>query len=147
MAELQLRELSEELQKIGYGMLVTRSQIGLISGSPIKHNSHIQYTGESYFFTTTGTSTARDLDRDRNVLLSFQSQGDALTSSPLFITMEGTAELIHDQSRFSEHWPEDLEKWFSEGVDTPGLLLIKVKADRVRYWRGVDSGVVQLDAN
>ena len=27
--------------------------------------------------------------------------------------------------------------WFKEGVDTPGLVLIKVHARRIKYWDGV----------
>ena len=40
---------------------------------------------------------------------------------PFFITVEGRAELIHDKNRFAEHWTKDLDAWFKDGVDTPGL--------------------------
>ena len=42
---------------------------------------------------------------------------------PFFITVEGKAELIRDKGRFAEHWTKDLDAWFKEGIDTPGLTL------------------------
>ncbi len=37
-----------------------------------------------------------------------------------------------------------LERWFKDGVDTPGLVLIKVHAGRIHYWDGEDEGEVNL---
>lgn len=33
---------------------------------------------------------------------------------------------------------EDLNRWFEDGVDTPGLTLIRVRAGRIRWWGGED---------
>jgi general stress protein 26 len=43
-----------------------------------------------------------------------------------------------------EHWVPDLERWFDRGVDTPGLVLIKVQAARITYWDGNEEGEVSL---
>ena len=37
-----------------------------------------------------------------------------------------------------------LDNWFDKGVDTPGIVLIQVKAKRVTYWKGRDEGEVKL---
>lgn len=34
----------------------------------------------------------------------------------------------------------DLDRWFEQGVDTPGLVLIRVAAARIHYWDGEDEG-------
>jgi len=67
-----------------------------------------------------------------------------LGMKPLFITVEGRAELIQDKAKFAEHWTKDLDAWFKQGVDTPGLTLIKVVAERLHYWDGYDSGEIAL---
>lgn len=46
--------------------------------------------------------------------------------------MEGKAELIRDRATFQQHWRPDLDKWFEKGVDTPGLVLLKVRATRIK---------------
>jgi general stress protein 26 len=54
------------------------------------------------------------------------------------------AELIRDKTAFQQHWTSDLDKWFDKGVDTPGIVLIKVKATRATYWKGREEGEVDL---
>ncbi len=34
--------------------------------------------------------------------------------------------------------------WFEQGIDTPGLVLIKVAAERIHYWDGKDQGELTL---
>jgi general stress protein 26 len=46
------------------------------------------------------------------------------------VAVEGTAELIHDEAAFQQHWTSDLDDRFENGVNTPGIVLIKVKASR-----------------
>nr|WP_281047948.1 pyridoxamine 5'-phosphate oxidase family protein [Rhizobium ruizarguesonis] len=52
--------------------------------------------------------------------------------------------LVRDKAAFEEHWVPDLERWFPEGVDTPGIVLIKVSASSIRYWDGEKNGEVAL---
>ena len=44
--------------------------------------------------------------------------------------------MIRDEASFRQHWTSDLDKWFEKGLDTPGIVLIKVKAKRATYWKG-----------
>lgn len=44
----------------------------------------------------------------------------------------------------AQHWVKDLERWFEQGVDTPGLVLIHVRAIRVHYWDGEDQGEIAV---
>jgi general stress protein 26 len=32
------------------------------------------------------------------------------------------------------HWTPDLDVWFAQGIDTPGLVLLKVRAHRIKVW-------------
>jgi len=68
-----------------------------------------------------------------------------LGMKPFFITVEGRAELIRDKDQFAEHWTKDLDSWFKQGIDTPGLTLVKVKAQRLHYWDGYDEGEISLE--
>ncbi|MNY83079.1 hypothetical protein D3C86_2255910 [compost metagenome] len=47
-----------------------------------------------------------------------------------------------DKQTFAEHWMSELERWFPQGVDTPGLLMIKVHASKVTYWDGDETGSI-----
>lgn len=58
------------------------------------------------------------------------------------MAVAGTAELIRDKAAFQQHWTSDLDKWFV--IDTRGIVLIKVRANRVAYWQGREEGEVEL---
>ena len=49
-----------------------------------------------------------------------------------------------DKGAFAKHWNKDLERWFDKGIDTPGLVMIKVHASRVHYWDGEESGDIAV---
>jgi general stress protein 26 len=63
-----------------------------------------------------------------------------------FFTSEkaSMAALIRDKASFSKHWTRELDRWFDQGVNTPGVVLIKVHAQRVHFWEGEDSGEVRV---
>lgn len=85
-----------------------------------------------------------DISRDPSVGLSFQGSKGLFGGQPLFISVEGKGELIRDRAAFEAHWVPDLDEWFEDGIDTPGLVLIKVHATRIHYWDGAKQGEVKL---
>ncbi len=76
--------------------------------------------------------------RDPEVALA--SQG----SEGFHVAVEGTAGLIHDRAEFAVHGSRDLDRWFEDGVDTAGLVMIKVQATRIHDWDGEDNGELVL---
>ena len=145
MADLKLTDISEMMRDIDFEVLSTRTEGGAIAGRPMSNNREVEFDGDSYFFTCDDTRTVSDIHRDPSVGLTYQSKSGMLGIKPLFITVEGRAELIKDKGRFAEHWTKDLDAWFKEGIDTPGLTLIKVVAQRLHYWDGFDEGEIGLN--
>lgn len=143
MADMTLKELSEKMRDIDFGMLSTRTTDGSVAARPMSNNGEVEYEGDSYFFSYDSARTISDIARDANVGLSFVGAKGLLGKPPIFIAMEGKAELIRDKTRFREHWTKGLDRWFQQGVDTPGLILIKVRADRIHYWDGENEGELQ----
>ena len=144
MAELTLSDISEKMRDIDFAILSTRTQSGAIAARPMSNNRQVDYDGDNYFFTLQETGSIRDITGDPNVGLSVQGRSGALGMKPFFITIEGRAELIRDKGQFAEHWTSDLDEWFKDGIDTPGLVLIKVNAQRLHYWDGYQEGEICL---
>lgn len=138
-----LGDLAKEMRDIDFTMLSTRTEDGSIAARPMSNNRDVDYDGDSWFFTHGDTRTVGDIGRDPNVGLSLQGKGGLLGKPPIFIAAEGRAEVIRDKAAFAEHWVPDLERWFPQGIDTPGLALIKVRADRIHYWDGEEEGEVR----
>ena len=139
-----LADLSEKMRDIDFCMLSTRSPSGAIASRPMSNNRDVEYDGDSFFFTSDETGMVTDIERDPHVGLGFQGKSGLFGVRPFFAAVEGRAELIRDKGQFEAHWTPALDRWFEQGVDTPGLTMIKVHAERVHYWDGEEAGEVRL---
>ena len=140
MAELTLEELSKKMAKLDFAMLTTHSGDGVTTARPMSNNGDVDYTGDSYFFSYGHSRKVSDIRNVPQVCLSYTGAAGMLGGPPLFVAVEGAAELIDDKAQFEAHWSKDLDRYFPEGIDTPDVVMIKVRADRIRYWDGGDEG-------
>ena len=139
-----LAQLSEKMRDIDFAMLSTRTDGGAIAARPMSNNREVEYDGDSFYFTLDDTRTVQDITRDPQVGLALQGKAGLLHMRPFFVAIDGMAALIRDKAEFEKHWNKDLERWFADGVDTPGLVLIHVHAGRVHYWDGEDEGEIKV---
>ncbi len=144
MTDMTIREISEKMRDIDFAVLVTRTDGGALAGRPMSNNRDVDYQGDAWFFALEETRMVGDIRRDPHVALTYQSKSGLLKLKPFFLTVEGRAELVRDREAFADHWNADLDHWFEQGIDTPGLVLIKVAAERLHYWDGGDEGELQL---
>jgi general stress protein 26 len=139
-----LSDISEAMRDIDFAMLATHTEGGAIGARPMSNNRQVDYQGDSWFFTTDDTLMVADIGRDPKVSLTYQGSSGILGQRPLFIAIEGEADLVRDRAQFEAHWTKDLDRWFEQGIDTPGLTLIHVRAARIHYWDGEDEGEIAL---
>ncbi|WP_294394192.1 pyridoxamine 5'-phosphate oxidase family protein [uncultured Sphingomonas sp.] len=144
MADKTLADLSEKMRDIDFTMLTTKTKGGALGSRPMSNNRQVDYQGDSYYFTTDDTLMVQDITADPNIGLSFHGKSGILGQRPFFVAIEGKADLFRDKGRFAEHWTPDLDRWFSDGIDTPGLVMIHARAARVHYWDGEDEGEIAL---
>ncbi len=141
---MSLKDLSKKIADIDFTMLSTRAEDGQIASRPMSNNGDVEFDGDSFFFTWSHSRMAGDIRRDSRIGLTLQGKTSLLGKPPIFISIEAQAELIEDKASFQKHWNPDLERWFEQGVDTPGVILIKAHAHRIHYWDGEDQGEVKL---
>ncbi|WP_313808253.1 pyridoxamine 5'-phosphate oxidase family protein [Sphingobium sp.] len=144
MMQLTRATLAEKMKDIDFAMLSTHTDGGQIGARPMSNNRDVAYGGDSYYFATEDTLMVKDIERDPRVGLSFQGRTGLLRQNPLFIAVEGHADLIRDRDEFQAHWNSDLQGWFEEGPDTPGLVMIKVHAQRAHVWDGENEAELEL---
>jgi general stress protein 26 len=141
-----LEDLTERMRDIDFAMLSTHAPGGAIGARPMSNNREVDYDGDSWFFTWDEAQMVSDIGRDARVGLSFQGKSGLFGARPFFLAVEGDAEIITDRAQFEAHWTKDLDRWFKQGPDTPGVVLIRVRATRAHYWDGEDEGEVTLRA-
>ena len=142
-----LSDLAEGMRDIDFAMLATHGPDGTIAARPMSNNREVDYDGDSYYFTWDSALMIADIARDPKVTLTFQGKAGLLGMRPFFVAVEGDADVIRDKAGFEEHWTKGLDRWFKQGVDTPGVVMIHVRATRVHYWDGEDEGEVKLGAS
>ena len=143
MSRISLADIAKEMAGIDIAILSTHTESGEIANRPMSNNGDVTYDGTSYYFTYEQARAVANIGRNPKVALGFSSEA-GLFSKGVYVAVEGTAELIRDKAAFKQHWTSDLDKWFDNGVDTPGIVLIKVKAKRVTYWKGREEDEVKL---
>jgi general stress protein 26 len=134
MAKKTLKEISKKMRKLDFCMLTTVTGRGMAASRPMSNNGDVEYDGNSYFFSWDDSHVAKDLKKNANFNLSFN--GD----KKVFISVSGKAKLVKNRAQMQEHWNPDLEKWFEDGINTEGLVMIHAKAQRLKYWDGEDEG-------
>jgi general stress protein 26 len=143
MSKLTLENISEKMRDIDICMMTTKTASGTLESRPMSNNREVDYKGDSYFFAYDDCSAAQEIKMDPSVGLSLIDQAGLLGKS-LYLSITGKADLIKDRAVMVQHWVKDLELWFKDGLDTPGLVLIHVKASRIKYWHGMDEGELSV---
>jgi general stress protein 26 len=144
MAKKTLAELAQAMRDIDFAMLSTRTEGGAIAARPMSNNGEVEYDGDSFFFTNESSRMVAEIAHEEQVGLTFTSTQVAARESSWFIAIEGVAELIRDKAAFAAHWTRDLDRWLEQGIDTPGLIMIKVHANRLHYWDDGDEDEFSL---
>jgi general stress protein 26 len=133
-----LSEIAGRMRDIDVAMLSTHTEDGRIGSRPMSNNRDVEYDGKSYYFTWDGSRMVSDIEADPNVSLAFQGKDG------FFVAVEGRAEVSRDKERFREHWQPEFDEWFEDGIDTKGVAMIEVHAERATYWDGMKEGEVRL---
>ena len=142
-----LKDISKEMRDIDFCTLSTHSGDGSISARPMSNNRNVDYEGDAWFFTYEDRLMVRDIEKDPNVGVTYMGSPGlmGIVGKPgIFIHVEGRALLVRERDLFVKHWDDSLDRWFPQGPDTPGLILIEVNARRVHYWDGEEEAEVSL---
>lgn len=142
-----LSDISEAMKSIDFCTLATHAPGGTIGARPMSNNREVDYDGDAWFFTYQDRQMVADIERDAQVGVTYLGSAGLkgiLGAPGQFIHVEGQAKVIRDKAHFAEHWDTSLDRWFPDGIDTPGTVMIEVSASRIHYWDGEDEGEVSL---
>ncbi len=134
MSERTLAQIAQYLKSIDVAMLVTKTAGGEIAARPMSNNRDVsEADGTTYHFTTDDGRIDDDLKADSRCGATYSNGG-------FYAAVQGEAVLIRDRATMEAHWVSDLDKWFDNGLETEGLVLIQVKPKRIAWWDGREQG-------
>ncbi|MCF0095097.1 pyridoxamine 5'-phosphate oxidase family protein [Micromonospora sp. MH99] len=98
-----------------------------------------EFDGDLWFFAYADSAKVRQIRVNPEVNVAFSDQ-----KHNAWVSVSGTATEGFDAERAQRLWNPVLKVWFPDGLDTPGLTLIKVHASSAEYWDSPSSTVVNL---
>ena len=138
MATKKINEISKLMRKLDICTFTTQSSRGVLNSRPMSNNGDVEYDGNSYFFTYEGSQKIKDIENNPQVSLSFNGPKD------LYLAITGKAKIIRSRNKMEDHWLPELKQWFEKGLDTPGIVLLHVKASRMQYWQKAKQGEFEI---
>lgn len=144
MTEPTLSNIAEKMKDIDFCMLTTVTEGGRLSSRPMSNNRDVEFDGDCWFLAYDDARFIQDVQANDQVGLTFAGDKSLLGKPGIFIGIEGKASLMRDRAAFEEHWVDDMERWFPQGIETPGMVLLKVHASRVHYWDGEEEGEIKV---
>jgi general stress protein 26 len=125
-AQSDRQHLIEVIQRFDAAIMLTRDPAGGRHGRPMAVVA-VEEGGEIYFVTDLGSPKVAELNRDDDVVVTFQS-------GHRFAIVEGPADVVVDQALVDKYWQESWRLWFPEGKQDWRLCLIRVTPVRGEYW-------------
>lgn len=99
----------------------------------------VEFDGDLWFFAYADSDLVAQTATNPQVNVSFSDN-----KQNAWVSISGAAERTDDRAKAEELWNPMLKAWFPDGLDTPGLTLIKVHSDTAEYWDTAHSKVVTL---
>jgi general stress protein 26 len=126
--ESNVHVLAEKIKDIRFAMMTTAEPDGSLHSRPMA-TLDMEFNGDLWFFTQASTPKVQDVQRDEQVNLSYTKPEDNL-----FISISGTAQLVHDEKKMKDYWKPYLKAWFPKGLEDPDLALLRVSVDSAEFW-------------
>ena len=92
-----------------------------------------------YFFSKVSAPKVDEVERDRNVCVSYAAPEDQR-----YVSMSGVARLLYDRAKMEELWFPGLETWFPQGLKDQELALLWISVTQAEHWHGPFGTLVLL---
>jgi len=119
-------------------MLTTQDEHGVLHSRPMATQQK-QLDGDLWFFTRDSSAKSGETRVHPNVNLSYANPDDNR-----YVSVSGTAVILHDPAKAKELWNPIYKAWFPKGLDDPDLALLRVQVERGEYWDSPSSTMVQI---
>ncbi|MEV6635326.1 pyridoxamine 5'-phosphate oxidase family protein [Actinoplanes sp. NPDC051470] len=135
--EQEKRETVKELVKDArICMLTTMTADGKHVSRPMAVQD-VEFDGDLWFFAYGDSDLVAQIGANPQVNVSFSD-----SKQKAWISISGEAMRADAPKKAEELWSPALKAWFPEGLETPGLTLVKVHADTAEYWDAAHSSTV-----
>ncbi|WP_337003539.1 MULTISPECIES: pyridoxamine 5'-phosphate oxidase family protein [unclassified Microbacterium] len=123
-----LARVAELVADIDITMLTTVDREGNLVSRPMS-TRQMDDAGDIWFFTAQDTEKVDEAQQHPHVGLSYCD-----AKGMRYVSVAGTAVVVHDRAKMEELYSPSLEVWFADGLDTPGIALLRVTPTVTEFW-------------
>lgn len=123
-----LERVKTLVEDIDFTMLTTVDAQNRLVSRPMS-TREMDDAGDIWFFTSEDTQKVDDVQRDHDVGLSYCD-----AKGMRYVSVAGRASVVHDRAKMGQLWSPSLDIWFADGIDTPGIALLKVTPLDTEFW-------------
>ena len=131
-----IARVKDLVEDIDFAMLTTTDDSGHLVSRPMS-TREMDENGDIWFFTSEDTKKVDEVEADRDVGLSYLD-----AKGMRFVSVGGTARVVHDRAKMAELYSPSLDIWFEDGLDTPGIALLRVTPKETEFWEPAHGKVV-----
>lgn len=133
-----IRKLGEMIKGIEFAMLTTVEDDGTLRSRPMQ-TQQVEFDGDIYFFTRASAPKVEEVERERNVNVSYSNP-----EQHRYVSVSGKARLSRDREKIKQLWHPALKAWFPDGLEDPDIALLHISVERAEYWDSPSSPVAHL---
>src|SRR5688500_13060768 len=109
-----IKKLNDLIKTVRVAMLTTIDW-GVLRSRPMQIQE-FDFDGDLWFFTSSETHKTEEIEKDRRVNVSY-----AAPDSNIYVSVSGTAEIVHNRAKIEELWNPAHNAWFPKGLEDPNL--------------------------
>ena len=137
-SQAAIEKIKELAMDANICLFVTNLSTIPLSSRPMA-TQEVDDDGNLWFMSKNDSEKNMDIEKDNQVQL-FYSNG----SSYEYLSIYGTAEILHDREKIEELFTPMIKAWFKEGKEDPTISLIRVKPVDAYYWDTKNNKMVSL---
>ncbi|MDY0913107.1 pyridoxamine 5'-phosphate oxidase family protein [Rathayibacter festucae] len=119
-------QITEIVKSAKIGLLTTVNATGQLVSRPLAAQD-IDFDGDLWFFTQDPSAKVEDIRVNPSVNVAFESKKG-------YLSVAGSATVVHDPAKVDELWSPSISAWFPDGKDDPSVALLRVSAETVELW-------------
>ncbi|MGI4869542.1 MAG: pyridoxamine 5'-phosphate oxidase family protein [Janthinobacterium lividum] len=123
-----VNKLLDKIKEVRYATLTTLNAQRRLHGRPM-YTCEPGKDGALWFFSEKDAEKIAEIQQNPQVGLGYSDPGQAT-----YVTVAGTATIVHDRDTIKDLWREDFRGFFPKGADDPTIALIKVDIESGEYW-------------
>lgn len=123
-----IARVKELVEDIDFTMLTTQDAAGHLVSRPMS-TRQMDDAGDIWFFTLADSKKVDEAEADHDVNLSYLDAKDHR-----YVSVAGRARTVDDRAKMAELYTKSLDIWFEDGLDTPGITLLKVTPVECEFW-------------